>query len=62
MAKTAYNVPNLLSVAVVAKRLAVCTKTVRRTIERGELRIHRVGRLVRVSEEDLAAYMARGRE
>jgi len=62
MAKLAHNVPTLLSIAAVVEKLDVCTKTVRRYIARGELRIHRVGRLLRVSEEDLAAYLARGRE
>jgi excisionase family DNA binding protein len=39
-----------LSVAEVAKRLDVSTKTVRRMIDRGDLPAHRVGKLVRVSD------------
>jgi excisionase family DNA binding protein len=52
---------NLLSVVVVAERLDVSTKTVRRLIASGNLRAHHVGRQVRVSEEDLALYLADGR-
>lgn len=58
MAKPAHNVPTLLSIIAVAKKLGVCTKSVRRAIARGDLRIHRVGRLLRVSEEDLLAFIA----
>ena len=46
---------------VIAKRLDVSTKTVRRLIDRGELPHLRVGRLVRVSERDFADYLARSR-
>jgi excisionase family DNA binding protein len=47
----------LLSVAEVAVRLSVSEKTVRRMINRDGLRAHRVGRLVRVAERDLADYL-----
>jgi excisionase family DNA binding protein len=43
-----------LSIAEVAVRLDVSEKTVRRMIERGDLRAHRVGRLIRVAERSLA--------
>lgn len=43
----------LLDIPAVARRLDVCDKTVRRLIARGELRAHRIGRLLRVSEEEL---------
>jgi excisionase family DNA binding protein len=43
-----------LSVAEVAMRLGVSGKTVRRMIQRGDLRAHRIGRLVRVSESSIA--------
>lgn len=49
--------PPLLSVEAIAERLAVSTKTVRRMIARGELTCCRVGRLLRVSEAALAAYL-----
>jgi excisionase family DNA binding protein len=46
-----------LSVAEVAKRLGVSEKTVRRKIASDDLPAHRVGRLIRVSERDLTAYV-----
>lgn len=51
----------MLSVMDVAARLQVCTKTVRRWIERSELHVHRIGRQLRVSEEDMAAFVGKGR-
>jgi excisionase family DNA binding protein len=50
-----------LSVAEVAVRLGVSGKTVRRMIERGDLRAHRVGRLVRVAERSLADCLDKSR-
>ena len=48
----------LLSLGTVANRLEVLIKTVRRWIGRGELRAHDLGRqIVRVSEEDLMAFV-----
>ncbi len=47
----------LLKVATVADALEVCDRTVRRLIKRGELPAHRVGRTVRVAEDDLAIYL-----
>jgi excisionase family DNA binding protein len=47
-----------LSVAEVAKRLGVSEKTVRRKIETGDLTAHRVGKLIRVREHVLTAYLA----
>ena len=46
-----------LSVAEVAKRLGVSEKTVRRKIASGDLPAHRVGKLLRVSERILRAYL-----
>jgi excisionase family DNA binding protein len=46
-----------LSVAEVAVRLGVSAKTVRRLINRGGLRAHRVGRLVRVTERSLEDFV-----
>lgn len=51
----------LLNVAEVAARLAVSTKTVRRSITQEDLRVHRLGRQIRISEEDLQAFLARHR-
>jgi len=49
----------MLTVNDVAARLQVCTKTVRRWIGGGDLQAHRLGHLLRVSEQDLAAFLAR---
>jgi excisionase family DNA binding protein len=46
-----------LGVARVAERLDVSQKTVRRKIAAGELPAHRVGKLLRISERDLAAFV-----
>lgn len=51
----------LLTVEQTAARLNVCTKTVRRLITAGTLRALRVGRSIRVSEDDLQVYLARCR-
>ncbi len=59
---TAPRLPRLLAVSEVAELLRVSTKTVRRWIERQELRTHRLGRQLRVAEEDLAAFLGRRRE
>jgi len=40
----------------------VSGKTVRRLIDRGELAVHRIGRLLRMSEADLQSYVAKQRE
>jgi excisionase family DNA binding protein len=48
-----------LSVAEVAKRLGVSEKTVRRKIASDDLPAHRVGKLLRVSERILTAYLQR---
>lgn len=51
-----------LSVAEVAERLGVAEKTVRRKIAANDLAAHRVGKLIRVSERVLTAYLARARQ
>ncbi len=53
--------PRLFSVAEVAGRLGVSVKTVRRMLDRGDLPGHRIGRLLRVGESDLEAYLAGAR-
>lgn len=47
----------LLSVDETALELNISTKTVRRLIERGELLVHRIGRCLRVREDDLLLYL-----
>jgi excisionase family DNA binding protein len=59
---TAARLPRLLAVSEVAALLQVSPKTVRRWIERRELRTHRLGRQLRVSEEDLAAFLGQRRK
>ena len=51
----------LLTVKQTAERLSVCTRTVRRLITNDELKTHRIGGSLRISEEDLRAYLARCR-
>jgi excisionase family DNA binding protein len=46
------------TVAEVAERLHVSTRTVRRWIENLELATHRFGRAVRIAESDLRAFLA----
>lgn len=53
--------PRLLPLPDVATALRVSVKTVRRWITQGELRIHTLGRQLRVSEEDLAAFITKRR-
>jgi excisionase family DNA binding protein len=50
--------PRLLSVAMVALRFGVSEKTVRRLVDDRRLPSHRVGRQLRISEEDLAVFLA----
>ena len=59
---TAARLPRLLAVTDVAQLLQVSSKTVRRWIERRELRTHRLGRQLRVAEEDLAAFLGQRRK
>jgi len=51
-----------LTLQQVAQCCAVSTRTTRRWIEAGALRAHRFGQLVRISEEDLAAFLAAHRD
>ena len=51
----------LLAVTDVAERLGLSPKTVRRFIASQQLPVHRLGRALRVSEEDLAAFVDRRR-
>ena len=51
----------LYAVDDVAEQLGVSSKTVRRWIAAGDLPAHRLGRQLRISEADLAAFIARSR-
>ena len=46
------------SVAEGADALGVCDRTVRRHIETGDLKAHRIGRQLRISTEDYKSYVA----
>jgi excisionase family DNA binding protein len=50
------------TIADVAERLNVCERTVRRWIASKSLPAHRPGRLVRISNADLAAFLATHRD
>ena len=54
--------PALLTVEDVAEHLVASPRHVRRLIARGELPVHRIGRLVRISPADLARLVAASRE
>ncbi len=47
----------LIDICAVARRLDVCAKTVRRLIARGELRAYRVGRQLRIGEDELIRFL-----
>jgi len=49
--------PRLRTVAEVAEELKVCERTVRRWEKSGDLHFHRLGRQLRVSEDDLALFL-----
>ena len=55
-------VPRMLTVADVAERLALSTKTVRRAIAARDLHVHVIGRQHRVAEEDLMAFIAQAKK
>jgi len=50
-----------LTIIDIALRLQVSTKTVRRWIDAGTLPVHRLGRLLRISEQDLTVFLAQQR-
>ena len=50
------------TIAEVAERLHVATRTIRRWIQADDLVVHRVGGVVRIAEGDLRAFLALHRE
>lgn len=48
----------LLTIKQVADRCSVSDRTVRRWINSGQLVAHRIGRITRVAEIDIAAFLA----
>jgi excisionase family DNA binding protein len=53
---------NFFTIAEVAERVRVSTRTVRRWIEDGHLVAHRIGGVVRIAESDLRAFLALHRD
>lgn len=53
--------PQLLSLNLVAARLALSVRSVRRLIDRGELPAHKIGGQIRVAEDDLRAFVHQAR-
>jgi excisionase family DNA binding protein len=53
--------PRLLVIEQVGEILGVSARTIRRLIEKGEIKRCRLGRSVRVHPDDLAAYIDRHR-
>jgi excisionase family DNA binding protein len=51
----------LRTIQQTAELLNVSPRTVRRLIESGALPVHRLGRLVRIGDADLAAFLAASR-
>lgn len=49
--------PGVLTVSEAAAQVAVSTGTLRKEIKKGNLRARRIGRCVRVLDEDLAAWL-----
>jgi excisionase family DNA binding protein len=54
-------VTRLRTIDEVAELLNVSPRTVRRLIESGALPVHRLGRLVRIADADLATFLAANR-
>lgn len=51
----------LLTIQATADRLHLSTRSIRRLIGRGELNAHRIGRSLRIAEEDLRAFLGQRR-
>jgi excisionase family DNA binding protein len=59
---TASRLPRLLTIDEAAEVLSLSTKTIRRRIDAGEIPVHRPGRVIRIAENDLIAYIAQTRK
>jgi excisionase family DNA binding protein len=55
------NIPRFYTINDVAGILQVSSRTVRRRIEHGDLKSHKLEGLVRISHDDLQAYLAGSR-
>ena len=54
---TATRLPRMLTIEQVAAQLQVSPRTIRRWIAAGDLRAHHLNVLVRIAEDDLAAFL-----
>ncbi len=54
--------PALYSVTETAKLLKVSPRTVRRWIKKGDLKVHRFGRQIRITDSDLVTFIHQCRE
>lgn len=54
-------VTKLFTIEEVAESLNVSSRTVRRLIDSGALPAHRLGRLIRIADRDLAVFLAASR-
>jgi excisionase family DNA binding protein len=50
------------SIDETAEILNVCSRTIRRLVDCGKLRVHRFGRSVRISDRDIALLIAASRD
>jgi excisionase family DNA binding protein len=57
MATPTRAVPRLLSVAQMAEVSGFCTKTVSRWIKAGDLPHHKIGRSIRIAEDDARSFI-----
>jgi excisionase family DNA binding protein len=62
MTKTNTRLPTFFSVRDMAAHIGVSTKTIGRWITQGHLRAHRLGRQIRIAEDDALAFVAARRK
>jgi len=55
-------ISRLLTVKQAADIVGVSPRTIRRWIDAKELPFHRLGRQIRIAEDDLAAFLAKNRQ
>ncbi len=60
--KKAPTLPLFFTIRDIAERCRVSARTVQRWIRDGELTIHRLGRQIRISEQEFAHFLRRHRE
>lgn len=58
MSQPANHLPQMFTIAQIAERMSVSTKTISRLISAGELRTHRLGRQVRIAHDDAISFIA----